>query len=274
MRRLELLQSALLAAVLALTACGKKEEEAAPPPPPPPPKQEVKVESVDDVMKRLAIDSRVKMDESERPNTGDAAGDLKRLEATLLFFNAMVKGDATKLKPMLSDADQTTLDLMQKDGQWKRATERIDRVTVGCTGGQEPETFMALGIFMTDDRFDPQLWSVKSPGAAEQCTFSAVPTPPNVIDQLKGNKAEPRVQQWVKILKEQLEKSKLPDEVVTVAQQDRSIEGDSSSGGGDEPAAPSGPAPGGSPSGPGKRKGGGGPQAPGPKGPGGPGGPS
>lgn len=274
MRRPELLQSALLAAVLALTACGKKEEEAAPPPPPPPPKQEVKVESVDDVMKRLAIDSRVKMDESERPNTGDAAGDLKRLEATLLFFNAMVKGDATKLKPMLSDADQTTLDLMQKDGQWKRATERIDRVTVGCTGGQEPETFMALGIFMTDDRFDPQLWSVKSPGTAEQCTFSAVPTPPNVIDQLKGNKAEPRVQQWVKILKEQLEKSKLPDEVVTVAQQDRSIEGDSSGGGGDEPAAPSGPAPGGSPSGPGKRKGGGGPQAPGPKGPGGPGGPS
>jgi hypothetical protein len=133
---------------------------------------------------------------------------------------------------------------------------------------------MALGIFMTDDRFDPQLGSVKSPGTAEQCTFSAVPTPPNVIDQLKGNKAEPRVQQWVKILKEQLEKSKLPDEVVTVAQQDRSIEGDSSSGGGDEPAAPSGPAPGGSPSGPGKRKGGGGPQAPGPKGPGGPGGPS
>ena len=181
MRRPELLQSALLAAVLALTACGKKEEEAAPPPPPPPPKQEVKVESVDDVMKRLAIDSRVKMDESERPNTGDAAGDVKRLEATLLFFNAMVKGDATKLKPMLSDADQTTLDLMQKDGQWKRATERIDRVTVGCTGGQEPETFMTLGIFMTDDRFDPQLWSVKSPGAADQCTFSAVPTPPNVI---------------------------------------------------------------------------------------------
>ena len=145
MRRPELLQSALLAAVLALTACGKKEEEAAAPPPPPPPKQEVKVESVADVMKRLAIDSRVKMDESERPTTGDAGGDLKRLEATLLFFNAMVKGDATKLKPMLSEADQTTLDLMQRDGQWKRATDRIDRVTVGCTGGQEPETFMALG---------------------------------------------------------------------------------------------------------------------------------
>ena len=271
MRRPELLRTALLAAVLALTACGKKSEEesAAPPPPPPPPKQEVKAETVADVMQRLAIDSRVKMDESERPASGDAAADLKRLEATLLFFNAMVKGDAAKLKPMLSEADQTTLELMQKDGQWKRATEGIDRVSVGCTTGQEADTFMALATFMIGDHFDTQLWTVKSPSGGEQIVFAAVPAPPLIVDQLKGTKAEPRVQQWMKILKDLAERSKQPDEKVMASQQDRSIEGDSS-----DASEPSSPSPGGSPSKPGKGKGGGGPQVPGPKGPGGaPGGP-
>lgn len=268
MRKPELLRSAALATVLTLVACGKKEEESAPPPPPPPPKQEVKVETLAEMMQRLAIDSRVKMDESERPSTGDAAGDLKRLEATLLFFNAMVKGDATKLKPMLSEADQATLALMLQDGQWKRATDGIDRVTVGCTGGQEPDTFMALGTFMIGDRFDTQLWMVKSPAGGESNVFVAVAAPPHIVDQLKGTKAEPRVQQWMKILKELAEKSKQPDEKVLASQQDRSIEGDTS-----DAAEPSSPAPGGSPSKPGRGKGGGGPQVPGPKGPGAPGGP-
>jgi len=264
-----LLRIAWLCATIALCACGKKEEEVVAVAYPVAVKQEVVVESVADVMNRLNIDPRVKMDESERPNTGDTAADLKRLESTLLFFNAMVKGDADKVRPMLCEADRTTLEFMLKDGQWKSATESIDRVTVGCCASQEPETFMSLGVFMTGDHFDAQLWSVKSPGNGEQNSFIAVAAPSQMMEQLRGTKAEPRVQQWMKILKDQADKAKLLDEKVTVAQQDRSIEGEATTE--SEPSAPGAPSKPSSPEGPGKRKPGG-PTVPGPRGPGAPGG--
>lgn len=265
------MRTLLAALFLALAACGggdSAEQASTAPPPPPPPKQEVAVESVADVMKRLGIDRRVKMDESERPNSGDAAADMKRLEAVLRFFDGMVKGDAAKVRPMLSKADQTTLDLMQQDGQWTKATTGIERVTVGCCGGPEPETCMALAIYSTGDRFDPQLWTVRG---ADTVAFEAMPQPPGIMEQLKGSKAEPRVQQWTKILKDQSDRAKQPDEKVELSQQDRSIEGEGGSAeGGSSPGEPSTPD---APKGPGKRKPGG-PSVPAPKGPGGPGGPA
>lgn len=268
-RRPEALRTLLASVTLALAACGggsSDEANNAPPPPPPPPKQEVVVESVADVMKRLGIDRRVKMDETERPNSGDANTDLKRLEAVLTFFDAMVKGDAARVKPMLSKADQATLELMMSDGQWEKATGSIDRVTVGCCSGAEPETCMALAIYTSGDRFDPQLWTVRT---AEATSFEAMPQPPGIMEQLKGSKAEPRVQQWTKILKDQVDRSKQPDEKVELAQQDRSIGGEGGSEGESSPGAPSAPE---GPKGPGKRKPGG-PSVPTPKGPGAPGGP-
>jgi hypothetical protein len=270
-----LLRVAAIAAVLSLTACGGGEEEQqAEAPPPPPPVQAVEVESVADVMKRLGTDRRVRMDESERPNTGNPEADLRALEATLTFFDGMVRGSADRVQPLLGDEDRKTLALMRQDGQWEAATAAIDRVTVGCAAGQEPETVMALGIYMNGDRFEAQLWTAH--WGAEVVRFEAVPQPPGIIDQLKGNKAEPRVQQWMKILKEQVERSKQPDEKVETPQQDRSLEGEGGDGAGSEDGPSSPGAPGGQPSaprGPGKRKPGG-PTVPGPSGPGGPSGPA
>ena len=47
--------------------------------------------------------------------------------------------------------DQATLELMLKDGQWEKAIGGIDRVTVGCCSGAEPETCMALAILARID---------------------------------------------------------------------------------------------------------------------------
>jgi len=266
-----LLRVAAAAAVLSLAACSGDSEDQAEAPPPPPPVQAVEVESVADVMKRLGTDRRVRMDESERPNTGNPETDQRALEATLTFFDGMVRGSADRVQPMLGDEDRKTLALMRQDGQWEAATAAIDRVTVGCAAGQEPETVMALGIYMNGDRFEAQLWTARLDG--ETVRFEAVPQPPGIIDQLKGNKAEPRVQQWMKILKEQVERSKQPDEKVEIPQQDRSLEGE----GGDDAGSEDSPSsPGGQPStprGPGKRKPGGTPVNP-PSSPGGPGSPS
>jgi hypothetical protein len=263
-RRPEAIRNLLASLTLALAACGGDSEQAnSAPPPPPPPAQEVAVESVEDVMKRLGIDRRVKMDESERPSLGDPA-DMQRLETVLRFFDAMVKGDADRLRPMLSKPDQATLELMTKDGQWAAATSGIDRVTVGCCAGPEPETCAVLAIFATGDRFDPQLWTLSG---TDSLSLAAVPQPRGIMEQLKGNKAEPRVQQWTRILKDQADRAKQPDEKVEITQQDRSVNGeDSGSEDGSSPGQPSAPE---APKGPGKRKPGGTP-VPGPKGPGGP----
>jgi hypothetical protein len=266
-----MLRAAVLALPLSLAACGGDEEQQTEAPPPPPPVQVVELESVADVMKRLGIDRRVRMDESERPNTGNPQADLRALEATLTFFDGMVRGSADKVQPMLGDEDRRTLALMRQDGQWEAATATIDRVSVGCAAGQEPDTVMALGIYMNGDRFEAQLWTARLGDDAVR--FEAVPQPPGIIDQLKGNTAEPRVQQWMKMLKEQVERSRQPDEKVEIPQQDRSLEGDDA-GSEDSPSTPG--APGGQPSaprGPGKRKPGGTPVNP-PSGPGGPGSPA
>ncbi len=229
-RKSESIARTLLILTLCLAACGQ--EESAPPPaavakaaPPPPPPQAVE-EPISEVIARLGIDPRIKMDESERPKTPDPSGDGLRLEATLKFFDAMVKGNAEALKPMLSDDDQTTLASMQKDGQWKRVNADVTRVVVGCTNGQEPDTFLALGVFTVGDRFEAQLWSIQSPMGGEQNKFVAMASPTDVMEQLKGTKAEPRVQQWLKILKDLADKSKQPDVVVDLPQQDRSVQGE------------------------------------------------
>ena len=110
-RRPDAIGAALLVAALALASCGKKEEEqAAQAPPPPPPVETVKAETVEEVVARLGVDKRIRMEESERPASGDAATNLKQLEALLVFFDAMLNAKEDAIKPLLSARDQATLE--------------------------------------------------------------------------------------------------------------------------------------------------------------------
>lgn len=232
MRRPDALRAALLAATLALAACGEKKEEVqqAAAPPPPPPKQEVPDETTADVAKRLGVDSRVRMEEADRPKSGDAAADLKRLEAALKFFDAMVTANAEALRPMLSDRDRATLAAMEKDGQWKAVNEDVDRVTVGFGGDK------VLAVYMVGDRFDGQLWQVAETDGAVR--FTALPTPPGIMGMLEGTQAEPRIRQWESVQRLFADAGRKPDEEVDIPQQDRSVQGEEA---GASPGAPASP---------------------------------
>ncbi|MFM7807984.1 MAG: hypothetical protein ACKPEA_08645, partial [Planctomycetota bacterium] len=133
MRRPDTIGAALLLAALALAGCGKKEEEQAAqaPPPPPAPVETVKAETVEEVVTRLGLDKRIRMEESERPSSGDAATNQKQLEALVVFFAAMLNAKEDAIKPMLSARDKATLETMVKSGEWKTLGQDVDRVSIG-----------------------------------------------------------------------------------------------------------------------------------------------
>ena len=230
-RRPEALQASFVAAILCLAACGDKKPEQAEqaPAPAPAPVERVKAEPVEDVAKRLGVDRRIRMEESERPSTGDPASDMKRLEAVLVFFDAMLNAKEDRIRPFLPSRELATLDAMVKDGQWKRLGQDVDRVTVGCSG---PDV---LAVFLVGDKFQGQLWSFAEPkDGSDQLHLMANPGDPNMMDNLSGTTAEPRIKQWLASSRAWFERSKEPDVPLESAQEDRSVKGE-------DPAAGSGP---------------------------------
>jgi hypothetical protein len=221
-RRPDAIGAALLVAALALAGCGKKEEEqAAQAPPPPPPVETVKAETVEEVVARLGVDKRIRMEESERPASGDAATNLKQLEALLVFFDAMLNAKEDAIKPLLSARDQATLETMIKSGEWKTLGQDVDRVSIGCAG---PDV---LAVFLVGDKFQGQLWTfVESKDNPDQIQLAAQPNWPNMMDKLSGTTAEPRIKQWMAYTRTSLDESKNPDVPLESAQEDRSVKGE------------------------------------------------
>ena len=200
--------------------------------------EEAPKESLNDIMKRLGIDKRIRVEDGDK-----APSNSKQAEAIVVFFDAMVRGNAQKLKPLLSEQDQVVLDDMDKSGQWKSATENISRVNVGWTAGSEPDTLTVLGFYTVGDNFAAQLWTMSSIEGGKPAIMTALPSPQKIVERLQGNKTDARIKQWLAINKEEMVSAKAPDEVIEIPQQDRSVKGESSSSGsGDsEPSKPAGP---------------------------------
>jgi hypothetical protein len=215
-------------ATLAIAACGEKKSEQAEqaPAPPPAPVETVKAETVTEVAARLGVDKRIRMEESERPSTGDASGDQKRLEAILVFFDGMLNAKEDKVKPFLGPRELATLEAMVRDGQWKSMGETVDRVNVGCSG---PDV---LAVFLVGDDFQGQLWSItESKDNPDQIVFAAQPALPDMMGRVSGTTAEPRIKQWLAQTRAWFERAKEPDVKVESAQEDRSVKGDEPAGG-------------------------------------------
>jgi hypothetical protein len=246
-RRPDAIRAALACALLALVACGEKKEEQVQQAPAPvaAPVETVKAEAIEEVLARLGVDRRIRMEEAERPSSGDAAADQKRLESILKFFDAMLNAKADAIRPMLSSRDQATLDAMVADGQWKAMGPEVLRLNIGCAG---PEV---LAVFAIDDDFEGQLWTVEeSRDNPDLMVFTAQPTLPGMMDKLSGTTAEPRIKQWMALTREWFEKAKEPDLPLESAQEDRSVKGEepAPSGGqgappGNTPGAPPGKTP-------------------------------
>lgn len=229
---------------LLMVACGKTEEK---------PAEDIAVkevvvdetskETLNDMMKRLGIDKRVRVEDSDK-----APNDVKQAEAVLLFFDAMVRGNAEKLSPLMSQLDQAVLANMNKSGQWKIATENISRVNVGWTSGAENGSLTVLGFYTVGDVFAAQLWSLSPTEGESPLLMTALASPPKIDEKLQGNKTESRIKQWMNMNKEEIASAKAPDEIIEIPQQDRSVKGESNSSSEPESTEPK------NPSGPGRRK--------------------
>ncbi len=217
----------LFAALLTLSvACGKTESETEAPVVAAPVVvvEEASAESINDMMKRLGIDKRVRVEAGDKPPSN-----AKQVEFILMFFNSMVRGDAKTLSPLMSTSDQKVLANMVQSGQFKTATENIARVNVGWTTGSEPETLSVLGFFAVGDNFEAQLWAISSGANDEPLVMTALASPQKIEEKLQGNRTDDRIKQWLSMNKLELTEAKKPDEVIEIPQQDRSTLGETSS---------------------------------------------
>jgi hypothetical protein len=218
---------ATAAASLSLAGCG--EEEAPPPPPvvvapppPPPPPPPPAVKSIAELMQELGIDPRVKLAESDAPNTTE-----KRI-AVLLFWHNFATGDAEKAGKTMSDEDKLTLQALVANGAWPAITSQIEQIEVVCA--DDGAKFATMGIVRAGDDESPMLWDCDM--SLENGFFMAFPATPDIMEQLSG---ADQIAAWRTYIKELLAKADLPDEIIEIAQEDvqtTSVEGSSGGSGG------------------------------------------
>ncbi|MCA9295311.1 MAG: hypothetical protein KC983_02315 [Phycisphaerales bacterium] len=199
-----------LAGCLVLTGCSGDDAEPVaqtktkvkvPPPPPPP-----KVASIDDLKRQLNIDDRVMLSEDVAP-----AG-LEDRKAVLTFFDAFAKGDANKLRPMVTVADQMALASLVDSKQWDAATgDAIYAIEVRT--GSSPQGDCALAVIESDQGYEPQLWYYSNENG--RYTFEAASTPPGILDKLSG---ADWIKSWHAIIAEELALADQPDDVFSVPQ--------------------------------------------------------
>lgn len=222
-----------------VTACGKTEPEkkdVADQAPAAPVVEEAPTESLNDIMKRLDIDKRIRVEDGDKAPTNT-----QQAEAVLVFFNAMVRGDTAQLSPLMSAPDQAVLAEMVQTGEWKSTTENIARVNVGWTAGTTPDTLSVLGFFLVGDDFAAQLWTLSSSEDGKKNLMTALPSPPKMAEKLQGDKTEARIKQWLSLNKEELAFAKANDEVIEIPQQFRSVKGESVSEDGSGKSSPGSP---------------------------------
>lgn len=175
-----------------LVGCGEEEvkkpvakaKKAVAPPPPP-------VKSVEELCQELQIDSmRVRMPEDEAPNSTDAR------RGILIFFDAWLRGDDQTVVGMLNSSDRMELMAMVEDGAWQDATEDVDAVFIR-TGMSNTGDRCVLAIYEVGVDTQAQLWTYN--GSGQSMNFTAVPTPPGMVDRLSGD----MISDWYSILQEE-----------------------------------------------------------------------
>jgi hypothetical protein len=194
-----------LCATMGLTVCivapgcsnePEQQVNLAPPPPPPPPAEPPKpsVTPVEQLMVDLNIDPKVVLPEERAPDN-----DVDRT-AVLVFFDAIARGNAEALKPMMPLTDQLELTALIESGEWQKTASKIQSVEIQTGTYEENKCALAVievgnGANMT---FQPQLWYYHT--EEDQPQFEAAPTPPNIMDKLSG---DDWIAAWHAILEEE-----------------------------------------------------------------------
>ena len=190
----------LLAVSMLGLGCGADEEKKNQAPvaqtrPTAPPKPTTR--TVDQLTSSLSIDDRIYLDEEEAPRKE------KQRIAILNFFNAMLLADEGTLKSMLSYGDQLELEAMIESG----LSTSMDAVSlIELKTGDSPEGRMCvMAIYEIGMQYQVQLWYLDESGSG--ITFSAVSTPPNLVNKLSGN----WIQNYFELKLKQAEIAQQPD---------------------------------------------------------------
>ena len=222
------------ASVLFGGGCGGEEEKALskvvqerPKAPPRP-----ATRTVEKLVESLSLDPRIQLDELEAPKS-----EVQRI-AILTFFDAMLRADAESLKNMLSFKDQLELDAMMKEG----LSSSMDEVSLVIlkTGASPEGEPCVMAIYEIGLEYQVQLWYIKNSG--QSSTFTAVETPPHLVDKLSGK----WIENYFEWKSKQTEIAQQPDEDSSYALAGEQTSSSGTQGGGTNPGIPGGP-PGGLP---------------------------
>ena len=228
--------------------CSDEPEVTYVPPKPvaPAPPEQPRVLSIEQLMREMGIDERVRLSEADAPPTTE------QRRAVLSFFDAFARGSSQSVGGMIVPEDRIQLDRLTSSGDWDEVTAGIEEIRVK-TGdfpqliGVTPQAGIAvLAIFSVNDELQPTMWYL-SDGVAGPA-FEAGLTPPDILNRIYGADL---IASWHQVIEQEREKADEVSVEVTLPQTvlEQRQPGEAPA----EPAAPpTGPSPGGpAPGGPG-----------------------
>jgi hypothetical protein len=231
------------------SGCGEEVVEAPKPVVKAPKRKPKPTKTIDVLMTELSIDSRIYVNEEEAPK------DVQARIAILKFFDAMLKVNTAKLKPMLGEdekdegednkveSDKMQLDAMARNGLQEKMDEvSFVDVKIG-TSSDGRQCVMAVYEIGMD--YQVQVWYFAK--SSDGFTFTSESTPPNLAGQLRGD----WMTHFFELKDEMIEIANQPDDDTSYTIFGSSSEGDSESTGQGRPRPNPGGRPGGAPKAPG-----------------------
>lgn len=148
-------------------------EKPKPPPPPPPPKRAAAPPPpekvvINGILQTLKPDARVQFPQDVAPTDETLA------RAVITFADALARGDADKIRPMLDPAGKTTLDTLVKNGGWGSSTGKaIEAVRVSSLA-QGDQSTLVLAVQEPGVAY-PLAWTIGNTSGS--IVFTAAPAP-------------------------------------------------------------------------------------------------
>ena len=171
----------IFASLFFIAGCGGEEEDVEkkpvarkPTPPSAPPKK-----SLADIRNEVNADLRIVWNEED-----NSESNIER-EAIFRFFTAFLQNDQATLHSMLSPVDQLELGTLTETTDLDELIKNVTRVDIQT--GSDPSTGKScvIAAYEVGMNYQPQLWSFQELNGS--IVFSALVSPPGLIDQLSGN---------------------------------------------------------------------------------------
>lgn len=168
--------------VLPMLGCPSKPPPPPPTPPsPPPPQKAPDPEPVrtDALLQTMGADARVHFPQSKAPTDESLA------RAAISLADAIVRGDAERLRPMLSVPARAVLEQLTSSGDWDEATGKLDAARI-VYAGTSPMGGGMLTVIALQDADGAYLLGWAGARTGSGWTFTNVPT----VGEVKSRASE------------------------------------------------------------------------------------